>query len=103
MKPNSYGSKKEFTNSAASLCACRTERAQDAAGQFVIFRLDATALLAGDADLIYLSCFTCRCRHVDTGSIGPRPDEPQPKRNARQRSPHQVSSSTVDSDIEPLV
>jgi hypothetical protein len=64
---------------------------------------DATALLAGDDDLLYLSCFTCRCRHVDTGWIRPRPDEPKPKRNARQCSPHQVGSTTVDSDIDPLV
>jgi hypothetical protein len=64
---------------------------------------DATALLAGDDDLLYLSCFSCRCGHVGTGSIGPRPDEPKPKRNARQRSPHQVGSTTVDSNIEPLV
>jgi hypothetical protein len=64
---------------------------------------DATALLAGDDDLLYLSCFTCRCGHVDTGSIRPRPDEPKPKRNARQRSPHQVGPTTVDSDIDPLV
>jgi hypothetical protein len=64
---------------------------------------DATALLAGNDDLLDLSCFTCRCGHVDTGLIGPRPDEPKPKRNARQRSPHQVGSTTVDGNIEPLV
>ena len=40
MKPNSCGSKKEFTNSAASLCTCGVERAQhDVAGQFAIFGL----------------------------------------------------------------
>jgi hypothetical protein len=39
--------------------------------------VDATALLARDADSLYLSSFTCRCGDVDTRLIGPRPDEPR--------------------------
>src|SRR5271165_413328 len=88
---------------AAEWCAGRCRLREDAWPIHSQLLADATALLAGDDDLLYLSCFTCRCGHVDTGSIGPRPDEPKPNRNARQRSPHQVGSTTVDSNIEPLV
>jgi len=64
---------------------------------------NASELIAVDDEWLYLSCFTCRCGYVDSGSNWPSPDEPKPKRNAPQRSPHEVGSPTVDCDIEPLV